>query len=118
MRMGRIRRSCRRRRACLPTVLLLVDSSRHIGGLFTQAARSFAGCGCARSNAARLGRPLPFHPADEDGNSDDFVSTMKGVTFYYHFFSSDSYRRILGEIGFRLVDVHGFRDERVLLLGV
>jgi len=58
------------------------------------------------SRVLKKGAPFLFTSGDEDGNSDDFVGTMNGVTFHYYSFSSDNYRRVLDERGFRLVDVH------------
>ena len=58
------------------------------------------------SRVLKKGAPFLFTSGDEDGNSDDFVGTMNGVTFHYYSFSSDNYRRVLDERGFRLVDVN------------
>ncbi len=54
----------------------------------------------------RKGAPFLFTSGDVDGNSDDFVGTMNGVAFHYYSFSVDGYRRVLGERGFTLIDVH------------
>jgi hypothetical protein len=46
-----------------------------------------------------------FTSGDEDG-FDGKEDTMNGVTFRYFSFSVENYRRILGEQGFTLIDVH------------
>lgn len=62
----------------------------------------------AIANVSRiLKRDVPFLFAS--GDQDDFDAKegeMNGVTFRYFSYSPQSYRRILDDHGFRLVDVH------------
>jgi ubiquinone/menaquinone biosynthesis C-methylase UbiE len=58
------------------------------------------------SRVLKRGALFLFTSGAEDGNSDDFVGTMNSVTFHYYSFSSDNYRRVLGERGFTLADMH------------
>lgn len=62
----------------------------------------------AIANVARIvkrGAPFLFTSGDIDG-LDGKEGKMNGVTFQYFSYSSHSYRRILGDYGFTLVDVH------------
>jgi len=57
------------------------------------------------SRVVKSGAPFLF----TSGTVDDFDGkdgTMNGVTFRYFSYSVDGYRRILGDHGFRLIDVH------------
>jgi SAM-dependent methyltransferase len=58
------------------------------------------------SRLLKAGAPFLFTSGDADGNSADVVGTMNGVAFHYYSFSRDDYRRVLGENGFTLTDVH------------
>ena len=53
----------------------------------------------------RLGAPFLFTSGDEDG-FEGKEGRMNGVTFRYFSYSVSSYRRILEDHGFTLVDVH------------
>jgi SAM-dependent methyltransferase len=57
------------------------------------------------SRILKTGAPFLFTSGDVDG-FDGKEDTMNGVVFRYFSFSIDNYRRILGEHGFTLVDVH------------
>ena len=62
----------------------------------------------AIANVSRIlkpGAPFLFTSGDVD-DFDGKESKMNGVTFRYFSYSVHSYRRILGEHGFTLVDVH------------
>ncbi|HEV2402504.1 MAG TPA: methyltransferase domain-containing protein [Candidatus Sulfotelmatobacter sp.] len=62
----------------------------------------------AIANLSRIvkgGAPLLFTSGDVD-DFDGTESKMSGVTFRYFSYSVDNYRRILGDHGFTLVDVH------------
>ena len=57
------------------------------------------------ARVVKAGAPFLFTSGDEDG----FVGKedqMNGVTCQYFSYSRDSYRRILGNHGFALIDVH------------
>jgi ubiquinone/menaquinone biosynthesis C-methylase UbiE len=57
------------------------------------------------SRVLKPGAPFLFTGAEIDGASDDGITgTMNGVTF--HYYAVPSYRTLLGEHGFTLVDVH------------
>ena len=56
------------------------------------------------SRVVRAGAPLLFTAGDVDGLDEEGI--MNGVTFRYYSYSVESYRRILGDHGFALVDVH------------
>jgi ubiquinone/menaquinone biosynthesis C-methylase UbiE len=53
----------------------------------------------------KVGAPFLFTAGDADA-FDAKEGTMHDVTFRYFSYSADSYRRILGDHGFELVDVH------------
>jgi len=57
------------------------------------------------SRILKTGAPFLFTSGDVDG-FDGKEDTMNGVVFRYFSFSIDNYRRILGEHGFTLLDVH------------
>ena len=57
------------------------------------------------SRTLKRGAPFLFTSGDVDG-FDAKESTMNGVTFRYFSYSAHSYRRILRDHGFTLVDVH------------
>jgi len=57
------------------------------------------------SRMVKRGAPFLFTSGDVDA-FDAKEGEMNGVTFRYYSYSVDSYRRILGENGFTLVDVH------------
>jgi SAM-dependent methyltransferase len=56
------------------------------------------------SRVVRAGAPFLFTAGDVDGLDEEGI--MNGVTFRYYSYSVESYRRILGDHGFALVDVH------------
>jgi SAM-dependent methyltransferase len=63
---------------------------------------------CAIANISRTlrrGAPFLFTSGDEDGFHAK-EGRMNGVTFRYFFYSPQSYRRILGDHSFTLLDVH------------
>ena len=53
----------------------------------------------------KAGAPFLFTSGDVEGGYTAKEDTMNGVVFRYFSFSVDSYRRILGEHGFTLIDV-------------
>jgi SAM-dependent methyltransferase len=57
------------------------------------------------SRVLRIGAPFLFTAGDVEG-PDPVEGTMDGVLFRYFSFSVENYRRVLGEHGFTLVDVH------------
>jgi SAM-dependent methyltransferase len=57
------------------------------------------------SRIVKRGAPFLFTSGDIDG-VDGKEGKMNGVTFRYYSYSVQSYRRILGDHGFTLVDVH------------
>ena len=57
------------------------------------------------SRIVKPGAPFLFTSGDVDG-FDGKEEKMNGVTFRYFSYSRDSYRRILGDHGFALIDVH------------
>src|SRR5262249_16946972 len=57
------------------------------------------------SRIVKQGAPFLFTSGDVDG-FDGKESKMNGVTFRYFSYSVPNYRRILGDHGFALVDVH------------
>ncbi len=57
------------------------------------------------SRVVKATAPFLFTSGDVDG-FEAKEGTMNGVTFCYFSFSVDNYRRILGEHGFTLIDVH------------
>jgi len=57
------------------------------------------------SRVVRAGAPFLFTAGDVDA-FDAKEDNMNGVTFRYYSYSAESYRRILADHGFRLVDVH------------
>jgi len=57
------------------------------------------------SRVVKIGAPFLFTSGSVDG-FDGKAGTMNGVTFPYFSYSVDSYRRILGNHGFKLIDVH------------
>ena len=57
------------------------------------------------SRTLKRGAPFLFTSGDVD-SFDGKEGKMNGVTFRYFSYSVDSYRRILGDRGFTLVDVH------------
>ena len=57
------------------------------------------------SRVLKRGAPFLFTAGDVDG-FDGKEGTMNGVTFRYFSYSAESYRCILGDHNFRLVDVH------------
>ena len=57
------------------------------------------------SRVLKRGAPFLFTSGDEDG-FDAKEGKMNGVTFRYFSYGADSYRRILGDHSFTLVDVH------------
>jgi SAM-dependent methyltransferase len=57
------------------------------------------------SRVVKRGAPFLFTSGDAD-SFDGTESQMNGVTFRYFSYGVDSYRRILGDHGFALVDVH------------
>ena len=65
------------------------------------AIRAFANI----SRTLRSGAPFLFSSGDVDG-FDAKEGKMNGVTFRYFSYSVPNYRRILGDHGFALVDVH------------
>ena len=63
------------------------------------------GASCSISRIVKRGAPFLFTSGDVD-NFDCKEGKMNGVTFRYFSYSVHSYRRILGDHGFTLVDVH------------
>ena len=57
------------------------------------------------SRILRRGAPFLFTSGDEDGFKAK-EGNMNGVTFRYYSYSVSNYRRILGDHGFKLLDVH------------
>jgi hypothetical protein len=57
------------------------------------------------SRILRCGAPFLFTSGDDDG-LDAKEGKMNGVTFRYFSYSARSYRRLLGDNDFALVDVH------------
>jgi SAM-dependent methyltransferase len=57
------------------------------------------------SRVLRAGAPYLFTSGDVEGGYTAKEDTMNGVVFRYFSYSVDSYRRILGEHGFTLIDV-------------
>ena len=57
------------------------------------------------SRIVKSGAPFLFTSGDGDGREGK-EDTMNGVTFRYYSYSVESYRRILGDHGFVLMDVH------------
>jgi SAM-dependent methyltransferase len=57
------------------------------------------------SRVLKCGAPFLFTSGDEDCR-DGKEGTMNGVTFRYFSYSPHSYRRILSDYGFTLVDIH------------
>ena len=57
------------------------------------------------SRVLKRGAPFLFTSGDEDG-LDAKEGTMNGVTFRYFSYSAHSYRRILSDYRFTLVDIH------------
>ncbi len=59
------------------------------------------------SRILKTGAPFLFTSGDvDDGSGIPIEGTMNGVVFRYFSFSVDAYRRVLGERGFTLLDVH------------
>lgn len=67
------------------------------------------------SRTLRLGAPFLFTSGDEDG-FEAKEGKMNGVTFRYFSYSVSSYRRILGDHGFTLVDVQADRGNNTYYL--
>ncbi len=65
------------------------------------AIRAIAGI----SRTLKRGAPFLFTSGNVDGLHAK-ESKMNGVTFRYFSYSAESYRRILGDHGFTLADVH------------
>ncbi|HEY6341352.1 MAG TPA: hypothetical protein VIY49_07660 [Bryobacteraceae bacterium] len=57
------------------------------------------------SRVLKIGAPFLFTSGDEDG-FEGREGTMNGVVMRYFSFSIENYRRILGDQGFTLIDVH------------
>ncbi len=57
------------------------------------------------SRVVKPGAPFLFTSGDVDG-FEGKEDKMNGVTFTYFSYTRDSYRRILGDHGFQLIDVH------------
>lgn len=57
------------------------------------------------SRVVKVGAPFLFTSGDIDG-FEGKEGEMNGVTFKYFSYSRDSYRRILRDHGFKLIDVH------------
>lgn len=67
------------------------------------------------SRIVKRSAPFLFTSGDVDG-LDGKESTMNGVTFRYFSYSVQNYRRILGDHGFALVDVHADRGNNTYYL--
>jgi len=70
----------------------------------TQAEQADAIASIAR--VLMRGATFLFTSGDVDGNRDDVVGTMRGVTFHYYSYSVEGYRRVLAERGLTLESVH------------
>ncbi len=67
------------------------------------------------SRVLKTGAPFLFTSGDVDGVT-PLEGTMNGVVFRYFSFSIDTYRRVLGEHGFTLLDVHADRGKNTYYL--
>jgi len=67
------------------------------------------------SRVVKIGAPFLFTSGTVDG-FDGKDGTMNGVTFRYFSHSVDGYRRILGDHGFRLIDVHADKGNNTYYL--
>ena len=83
----------------------LFDAAVAGGGMFHLNPEDAIEAITSVSRTLRLGAPFLFTSGDEDG-FEAKEDKMNGVTFRYFSYSVSSYRRILEDHGFTLVDVH------------
>ncbi len=81
------------------------DAAISWGMMFHLPRRKQAAVFASVSRVLKLGAPFLFTAADIVGADDGGITgTMSGVTF--HYYAVSSYRTMIAEYGFELVDIH------------